>query len=176
LIDPVLAWVLRIALAVLFAVAASHKLRDFRSFEATLADYRLVPGRLLRFAGVALAGAEVAVALALVGSPEAGALGALALLALYSLGIGWNLARGRRHIDCGCLGPAGRRSLSGWLVARNLALSAGAAALLLGAAARPLSWVDAVSVLGGVLACVLVWVAANTLAAASAPRSFGEAA
>lgn len=176
MIDPVVAWVVRIALSALFAVAASHKLRDFPVFLATLSDYRLLPRPLVPLGAAALVGVEVAVALALVGWPEVGAVGAAILLSVYSLAIGWNLLRGRRHIDCGCLGPAGRRSLSGWLVVRNVALSSGAVALLLGSTARALVWVDAVSVVGGVLACALLWAAANALATVGAPRAFGEVA
>jgi hypothetical protein len=42
--DPVFDSTLRAALALLFLVAAAHKLRDLGRFRATLADYRVLPG------------------------------------------------------------------------------------------------------------------------------------
>src|SRR5205809_721868 len=51
--DPVIDATLRTALALLFLVAAGHKLRDLGRFRATLAEYRLVPAAL---AALALAG------------------------------------------------------------------------------------------------------------------------
>jgi len=41
--DPAADVTLRTAFALLFAVAASHKVRDPARFRATLADYRLLP-------------------------------------------------------------------------------------------------------------------------------------
>ena len=53
--------------------------------------------------------------------------GAAALLLLFAAGMGINLARGRRHIDCGCFQSALKQTLNWKLVIRNIAL-----ALLLG--------------------------------------------
>jgi len=51
------------------------------------------------------------------------------LLALYTLAVVVNLARGRREIDCGCFGPAARQPLSAALVslpaARACSITAG---------------------------------------------------
>ena len=182
--DPALAWVVRGALAVLLVTAAWHKLRDLPTFAATVSDYRLLPPPLVAISSRLFPAAELLVAALLVAPalsahPRllfAGAQGALALFTLYGVAIGWNLARGRRHIDCGCLGPAGRRELSEWLVVRNAGLAVAAFGLLLGVTPRPLSWLDAVSVVGGVVACVLVWTAAHTLASSRAAGAFGSAA
>src|SRR5262245_53685893 len=121
--DPVLDLTFRAGLALLFAVAALHKLRDPRGFAATLADYRLLPEGIASVAGIVLVGAELTVVVALVVDRRAGLMGAAALLVLYAAAMAINLARGRRHIDCGCAGPAARRSSSGRLGARNLILA-----------------------------------------------------
>ena len=166
-LDPALQGVLRGGLVLLFAAAALHKLRAPREFVATLADYRLLPGALVPAAAAALAGAEVALAAALgVRRFEPAApLAAAGLLALYSFAIAANLARGRREIDCGCLGPAGRQPLSGGLLARNALLVAACLALAAPAAPRTLLWMDAVTVAGGVAVLALLWSAAHRLGA-----------
>src|SRR3989442_4801755 len=72
--DPVIDATLRTALALLFLVAAGHKLRDLGRFRATLADYRLVPAGLVPLAAALVVGAEAAAAgaLPLPGAPAAG--------------------------------------------------------------------------------------------------------
>jgi hypothetical protein len=92
-----------------------------------------------------------------------GAVAAIALLALYSAAIALNLARGRRDIDCGCLGPGHRQPLSEWLVARNAAAAIAAATLLAPVDGRPWSWLDALSVSACAACLALLWAAANRL-------------
>ena len=152
--DPVADLTARAALVLLFLVAAAHKLRDRGRFRATLADYRLLPAALVPAAGVFFPAIEAALAATLVvpALRAPGLAGAAALLAVYSLGIAINLARGRRDLDCGCAGPAARRPISGWLVARNVTLAAAALALLAPVRARTLVWVDGLTVLGGTTA------------------------
>jgi hypothetical protein len=146
--DPVIDLTLRTALALLFVAAAGHKLRDPGRFRATLADYRLLPAGIVSPAAVLLVGAEVAVAGALLAPAcrTAGQLGAAGLLLLYGGAIAINLVRGRRHIDCGCAGPAARQPISEWLVARNAVLVALALVGLLPVRPRGLVWVDALTV------------------------------
>jgi hypothetical protein len=86
------------------------------------------------------------------------ALGAVALLVLYSVAIAINLVRGRREIDCGCFGPAARVPLSGGLVARNALLIGAAALVSLPVGARPLVWVDAFSVIVVVAVTTILWI------------------
>ncbi|MBW2421177.1 MAG: methylamine utilization protein MauE [Deltaproteobacteria bacterium] len=178
--DPVFAWLARIALALLFAGAALHKLRDLGAFAATLRDYRILPLRILphrirpravvtKAAALALAALELgsAAALLLPAADPVGPLAALALLILYSAAIALNLARGRRHIDCGCLGPGHRQPLAPWLLARNAAIALGPLLLLLlDAAPRPVSWIDGISLAGGVAILALLWNAVHQLGAA----------
>jgi hypothetical protein len=166
-IDPVIDAALRASLAVLFAAAASHKLREPRRFRATVAEYRLLPGWLVVPAAVALVGGEVGVATALVlpAWRTAGLIGAAGLLALYGAAIAVNLARGRRDLDCGCAGPAMRRPISGWLVARNAVLVAVALAGLVPPASRPLVWIDAVTILGATTGLAALYAAVDRMLA-----------
>src|SRR2546425_7648864 len=99
--DPVIDVTLRTALALLFFVAAGHKLRDLDRFRATLAEYRLLPAGLVPLAVALVVAVEVAAAGALLvpGARAAGLVSAAALLVLYGAAIAINLARGRRDID-----------------------------------------------------------------------------
>jgi hypothetical protein len=164
-LDPVVDLTLRALLALLFATSALAKLRDPRGFAAAVAGYRLLPAALAAPAAAGFLAAEVALAAALGLPPlrDLAALGAAALLALYGFAIAWNLARGRRDIDCGCGGPFGRTPLSEALVARNLLLVAAALALLLPAGARPLAWLDALTLAAAVGSACLLWAAAHAL-------------
>jgi uncharacterized membrane protein YphA (DoxX/SURF4 family) len=90
--DPAIDLTIRATLALLFAVAAVHKLRDMAAFRGTFADYRLLPDA----AAWAVPAAEAAVALLLVApaTSAVGKAGAVALLVAYAAAIGVNLARG----------------------------------------------------------------------------------
>ena len=119
-----------LALAVLFLVAARHKLSDRLRFEAQLAEYDLLPPALVPQAVFALVALELFTAVTLLwrGSwPLAAGLSA-GLLFLYAGAIAINLLRGRSHIDCGC--GSTPVLLSPWLVLRNLLLGGGALMLL----------------------------------------------
>ena len=165
--DPLVAALLRSALALLFLVAASHKARDLGGFRATLADYHLLPEGASAFAAPLVAASEIAVAaaLALPGLRLPAPLSAAGLLAVYTAAIAINLARGRRHIDCGCAGPIRRQPLSGWLIARNVALMAAALVCLLPPRPRPLVWIDALTLLGGVTGLAALYAAVDRLIA-----------
>ena len=169
IVDPVISLTARIGLALLFAAAAVHKGRDLAGFVRTIESYRLLPGALAPFVAPVFVGAEtLLVALLLLPRFDpAGGLGAVLLLGAYSIAIGVNLARGRRDIDCGCLGPAGRQPISGRLLARNALLIAGGLVVAAPQGSRVLGWVDVVSVVGGVGMLVLLWSAGNRLGAAS---------
>ena len=163
-VDPALALAARLGLALLFATAAAHKLRDPSAFRAALAGYRLAPEWSHGAAVVALIAAELGVAFLLVAS-ERGAVPAALLLALYSAAIASGLARGLREIDCGCFGPAARQPISAGLIARNLALVSLALAAALPAGARDLTWFDTIAICAAVAAGSLLYASANTLLA-----------
>jgi hypothetical protein len=163
--DPAIDITLRVAVALLFLAAARHKLRDLRRFRATLAEYRLLPDGLVPVTAVVIAGTEVALCGALL-APSLRApalLSAAGLLLVYGGAIGVNLARGRREIDCGCAGPAVRRPISGWLVARNGAVAAAAMTGLAPLAARPLVWPDALTVAGATAALAALYASVDRL-------------
>lgn len=171
-LDPALQLLARALLSLLFASAATHKLRDVASFRTALAAYELLPPLWTAPVGAALIAAEAGVAVGLwlprVG-PVAG-VAAAALLALYAGAIAVNLTRGRRDIDCGCAGPRRRQPISGAFVVRNAVLAAVALASALPASARALSWIDVVTIVAGGALLALIYAAAEGLLA-NAPRS-----
>jgi methylamine utilization protein MauE len=164
MVDPVVAWVARLALASAFAGAALHKWRDLGAFAGAIAAHRIAPetwgGALAR--SFATAEAAVVVGLLVPASAAFAGAGAVALLALYSGAIAINLARGRRDIDCGC--SARPQPLSPGLLARNALLAAAALPAALPAAPRALVWVDALSAGAALAALGFVWFAAQALA------------
>jgi len=168
-VDPAIAAVLRASLALLFAVAAGHKARDLARFRAILAEYRLLPAAATWPVAILVPAAELVTAGALtVSAGDAGPLSAAGMLALYTAAIVINLARGRREIDCGCAGPLRRQTLGGWLVVRNGALLAAAIGCLAPTAARPLLWMDVVTVAGAVAGLAALYGAIERIMA-SAP-------
>ena len=105
--DPIFIIASAIAIAVLLASAATHKVRTPARFARQLADYQLLPASLVRPVARLVPLLELAIAFALLVPVSRGwaALSAASLLALYAAAIGINLWRGRRDIDCGCAGP-----------------------------------------------------------------------
>jgi uncharacterized membrane protein YphA (DoxX/SURF4 family) len=171
-LDPILAWILRAALATLFAAAALHKIRTPADFLETFSDYEILPALLTIPSVVLLVAAEALVALGLLIEPIRiyAALGGVALLVLYSLAIGVNLLRGRHEIDCGCLGPAKDQPLSYALILRNGSLAAAALVASLPVSGRVLHPVDAITLFGGLVVVFLLFNAINMLAAIASPR------
>src|SRR5262245_55332459 len=122
----------RLVLAAVFAVAGVAKLADREGSRKTLVGFG-VPGALAAPAAVALPVAELAVAVLLLPARTAvwGAVGAFGLLAAFTIAIGGRLGRGRTP-ECHCFGalhpePAGPQAL-----ARNGALAALAAFVVIG--------------------------------------------
>src|SRR2546425_7379637 len=97
--------ILRLVLAAVFLVAGLAKLADLAGSRQALRDFG-VPAVLANPFGVLLPVAELAVAVALILTFSAwwAALGAPALLLLFVVGIGYNLAPGRTP-DCHLFGP-----------------------------------------------------------------------
>lgn len=116
--------VARLLLALVFVVAGLAKLADRQGSRQAIVDFGLPPS-LATPLGVLLPLAELAVAVALILVYTAlwGAIGALALLLLFALGISINLARGNKP-ECHCFGQL-HSSPAGWqTLARNGALAA----------------------------------------------------
>jgi hypothetical protein len=132
-----------------FAYGAWHKVTDFDSLTGFVADYRIVPIAVVSAVSRFIAGAEMAVPVALL-FPQGrgyGALAAIALLVGYATAMTLNLLRGRKHIDCGC--GSATQPLAWSLVARNCALAAIATLILLPAGASHLSVPEVITALGG---------------------------
>jgi uncharacterized membrane protein YphA (DoxX/SURF4 family) len=165
-IDPAIHWALRAALGAVFLAAAVHKLSDPQAFRSSVAGYRLVAVPLLPLLATLLPGVELCAGLALwlPGFESAALTGALALLTTYTAAISVNLWRGRRDIDCGCSGPAGRRRLSAGLVVRNGVLMALVAVCALPVVARAWHGTDTVTAIGGGVFLALVYVSQEVLA------------
>lgn len=126
--EPALHTASLVLLAGTFVIALPGKLRDFDGFVGTVANYRLLPGAWARPAAFLTVSGEIAAVSLLLPPatrPVGGALAAL-LLAVFTVAIGINLARGRRTIDCGCFRGLLRERLTGWHIVRNVVLSAGA--------------------------------------------------
>ncbi|MDO9475094.1 MAG: MauE/DoxX family redox-associated membrane protein [Pseudohongiella sp.] len=146
MIDPLLPLVISTSLALLFFMAARHKLSDNRRFEAQLAAYQLVPESLLRISAKALPWIEMSlVFLLLIPFTRAFAASvAAALLVAYAMAMAVNLNRGRSEIDCGCGDTP--QPLSVMLLVRNTVLAAGALLLVVPVIDRSITTIDLVLV------------------------------
>jgi len=171
MLDPAIGLLLTGAFALLFASAASHKVRDLPVFAEVFRAYRLLPERLNLAWLVPLTEAAVVVGLLVPATRMlAAGLGA-ALLLVYALAMGINLARGRRELSCGCGGPSERRPIAAWMVVRNVLL---AAALLLSSlpwGLRPLQAVDFLTAGAGVAVVALIYMSLDRLLGRIAPRT-----
>lgn len=165
--DPVIAVILRGALALLFVAAATHKLRDRDAFRVTLGAYALLPESALALVARVLPLVEIAIAVLLV-TPRLGGAGAVlaaSLLALYAGAMAINLARGRRDLDCGCMGAHAASKVGAPLIVRNAVLIVASLACLVPIAARPVGWLDAFTVVLGIAASAALYAAVERLLA-----------
>jgi methylamine utilization protein MauE len=153
MIDPLITIVIATSLALLFLLAARHKISAHRRFEAQLAAYRILPDSLVSPVARVLPWLEIAVAASLLFAitRPVGAVLAAAMLTLYALAMGINLKRGRSQIDCGCGDTP--QSLSALLLLRNCVLTVGALLLLAPVATRPLNTMDMLFAVLFVAAC-----------------------
>jgi uncharacterized membrane protein YphA (DoxX/SURF4 family) len=165
-LDPVIAWTVRASLAAIFLSAAWHKWSNRERFESTVRAYALLDPRVVPAVARLLPWAEAATALCFLNgaSQRIAVLVSGAVLATYTLAIAINLARGRRHIDCGCFASASEVPLSTGLLVRNLTLMAASFTLLLHTRPRPLSWLDGMTIGAALLTVWALWSAAQRLA------------
>ncbi len=110
----------RLFAALVFGAAAIGKMRHWQVFEGVIANYRVMPGPLVRPFAYLLPPLELLVAVGLVTlrAPVPEAAAGL-LLALFAVAMGINILRGRREIDCGCFSSTLRQTVRWPLVARN---------------------------------------------------------
>lgn len=175
MIDPAIVLLLSACAAALFASAALHKFIALRAFQAALLAYDILPVRAVAIAGCIVPLGELLIASVLCSSAlrSQALLAAAFMLVGYGLAISVNLRRGRRFIDCGCVGFAERRSIAPWMVARNLLF----ALVLVGCAvipwsARNLRGTDAVTIIGGLVSIACLYLAAEELLG-RVPRAAG---
>ena len=114
----------RLFLALVFGVAGIAKAADKAGSRRAMIDFG-VPERLAPLIAWCLPLAEILVAVALIPLSTAwwGAMGALALLSVFTIGIGVSLARGQSP-DCRCFGQIHSEPVSWLTFGRNLLLAA----------------------------------------------------
>jgi len=153
---------LQLLLAAVFATAGIAKLLDQHGTRVALVRFG-VPVRVVPVVGILLPLAELAVAVALIPVPSArwGALAAAVLLLTFAAGIANAMAHGRAP-NCHCFGNVHSAPAGPGTLARNLALAAIAAFVLVGGPGSAIDdWVTArstaelVAVGVGILAVVL---------------------
>ncbi|MHA6126729.1 MauE/DoxX family redox-associated membrane protein [Pseudomonas fluorescens group sp. PF-1] len=167
--DPIFIIASAIAIAVLLASAATHKVRAPARFARQLADYQLLPASLVRPVARLVPLLELAIAFALLVPVSRGwaALSAASLLALYAAAIGINLWRGRRDIDCGCAGPDQAQPLRPVLLLRNSVLVVLALLASVTPIARDMTLFDGFVTVAAAAVALLIYAAADGLLANS---------
>ncbi len=113
----------RAALGGLFLFAALPKLVDPSSLATDIDNYRMVPDLFVGPLALALPVLETCIALALLTGVHVRGAATLAcvLLVAFIIGMAQAIARGI-DLDCGCFGAALEARVSGWTIARNVAL------------------------------------------------------
>jgi hypothetical protein len=165
ILDPAIGILIVASVALLFASAAVHKLRDMRRFDEIFTAYGLIPAITgVRISWmVPLLEITVAAGLAVkVSRPYAGALG-IVMLTGYAAAIAVNLRRGHRDLACGCGGPDERRTIAAWMVWRNLLAASAAAAVFAPWTARQLSLTDGITIAFGLLTIALIYLCIDQL-------------
>lgn len=142
MIDPLIVLIISASLALLFFMAARHKMSAPAQFKAQLAAYELLPEFILPAAAKMIPYIEMAVVFLILvpATRSAAAVVAAMLLTVYALAMAINMLRGRADIDCGCGGQP--QLLSFWLLIRNAVLVAGSCLLLAPVSDRAMVWVD----------------------------------
>jgi thiol-disulfide isomerase/thioredoxin len=142
-------FIFRLGLSATFAAAGALKLADREGSRRALIGFG-VPEPLAAPFALLLPVAEIVVALALLPLTTAwfGAIGALALLVMFLIGIGANLAQGNSP-DCHCFGQLHSEPVSWSVFARNVVLMAVAAFIVAqgkdNAGLSAVSWMSALT-------------------------------
>lgn len=153
-----------VGVGLILLIAGLEKLRHRILLPGVIANYRLLPTRLVAPAARILPIAEIAIGGALIaGIAPLPVMMAILLLTLFGVAMAINIRRGRTQIDCGC-GRSQLRHPIGWpLVARNIVL-----ALLLVPRlwpAAPLGAMDIGTAMVGGVALYLAYLLSNSIGA-----------
>ncbi len=165
MLDPAIGLLSTAAIALLFASAGVHKLRDLRRFDEIFSAYGLLTGVARLRLSWSVPVLELAVAGGLLfdeSRPSAATVG-IVLLLTYATAIAVNLKRGRRDLACGCGGPDERRPIAPWMVWRNIVIALCLAATFAPWTTRPLTLTDAVTVVFGLLTLALIYLCVDQL-------------
>lgn len=152
--DPFISLYVRTAFALLFILAAMHKLRSVSEFSDIVKGYNIVPLWAVAGVGIMLPLFEAFVAAMLLLFPVVGIAAASALLTAYGLVIAFNIARGNTQIDCGCSWGSAKTAfpaLTWALVLRNILLVIVLAISLVPTTARAFGLMDAATL--GLVLC-----------------------
>jgi hypothetical protein len=178
LVDPLIIRILALGFAVLFLLAAIHKLGNRVEFLQILGAYKVLPPLLLRPAALIIPNLEIAIGTAwlLMGlfGFQLRAVPAISagLLVMYACAIGINLIRGRTDIHCGCSFSSAKTEknkstdhISGAQVWRNGLLALLSLVALMPATARAINGLDGLALIAATIVCVLMYAAMNQLIA-----------
>jgi hypothetical protein len=173
MLDPALGSLLVLCIALLLAAAAVHKLRNPAAFAEVFVAYDLIPAAAARRLAWLIPAAELCIALALLWLPlrRMAIFGGVALFAAYGFGLGLNLARGRRDLDCGCAPAGNRRRIAAWMVWRNAVLVGALGAAALPWTPRAWTGADFVTLGGGIAALCTLSAAVDRLLGDVVPKS-----
>jgi len=181
--DPLFIRVVAMGFALMFALAALHKMDDRNTFLSILKAYKILPRFMLRASALGIPMLELMLAL---GWLQAGLLGSsypmiavasACLLVVYGLAIAINLLRGKTDIDCGCnlasarkstasnKGNGSQQSISINLVWRNVCLALLTLTALTPITPRQLGAIDYVGLAGALLVLVLLYASLTQLMA-----------
>lgn len=159
MIDPALSLAFALPLAALLASSAVYHARGLGRFAATIDAYRLLPPRAGSFVAPALLSLEAAIAAGLLAPAfrfEAGLAAAL-LFSAYGSAIAFNLALGRRDIDCGCAFGRRGEGISSGQVVRSAVLAASALLAAAPLASRTLGFADFLSIAAFIVAVAALY-------------------
>jgi hypothetical protein len=173
MLDPAFGYLIVAGGALLFASAGIHKVRGLARFTEIFVAYRVLPSAPGRRLAWLIPCLEVATAIALLWEPgrRMAVIAAMAVLIAYASGVGLNLLRGRRDLDCGCGTARDRRAIAGWMVWRNLLLAAVLGSAALPWSPRALNSTDLLTVMGGLIAAVTLYAAVDRLLGDVAPKA-----
>jgi hypothetical protein len=172
-LDPAFGYLIIAGIALLLTTAGAHKARDLARFAEAFAAYRVLPEAFARRVAWLIPSLELGLAASLLWEPSrrAAAVAAIAVLMAYASGLGINLVRGRRDLDCGCGTARDRRPIAGWMVWRNLMLAAVVGITVLPWSPRAFTLIDLLTVMGGLLVGVSLYAAVDRLLGDVAPKA-----
>ena len=173
MLDPVFGYQGVFGVALLLAIASTHKFADRAGFAEALAAYRVLPEGWARRAAPVVMGLELALAVGILNSStrRACVLGAMLLLTSYALGVAVNLARGRRDLDCGCGPLRDRRPIAPWMLGRNALLVLILAVSSVPWTPRALTPTDFLTIIGGIVAAAILYTTLDRLLGDIRPKA-----